>query len=229
MPAKPIPAGTRFTRLIVLRRGEDYLRPNGAHHLTSDCLCDCGKEINAANRHLFSGATKSCGCLLRDINVSLRKTHGQAGKNSATRTYRTWSSVVTRCLDENSHIFKKYGGRGIKLCQGMRSFDGFFSVMGERPLNMSIDRWPNNATGHYSCGRCEECLKNGWLLNVRWATLKQQGRNTRRNVIVTVNGITGCLSELCERFSVNYDRVRQRLKLAWSPEKAFFQPRQGQS
>jgi hypothetical protein len=62
------------------------------------------------------------------------------------------------------------------MCAGWRnSFVSFRHDMGRRPLGKTLDRRDNN--GHYSCGHCVECKKNGWPKNARWATFRQQQAN----------------------------------------------------
>lgn len=58
--------------------------------------------------------------------------------------------------------------------------------------------------------------------NVRWATRKEQQRNKRNNVLVTINGETKCLAEWVESSPVSYETVRKRLKRGWSTENAVF-------
>ena len=58
--------GIRFGRLIVIEfAGQDW---NGHCWFTLwKCKCDCGKEVVVQGNSLQSGATKSCGCLNREI------------------------------------------------------------------------------------------------------------------------------------------------------------------
>lgn len=56
--------------------------------------------------------------------------------------------------------------------------------------------------------------------NCRWITMKQQNRNRRSNRNYKVNGVTRCLSEWCEIYSLKYKLVWKRLKLGWSIEQA---------
>lgn len=71
-----------------------------------------------------------------------------------------------RCQNPNADKFKHYGGRGIRVCDRWQSFENFFADMGHPPTpKHELDRMDNE--GHYEPG------------NVRWATRKQQVRNTR--------------------------------------------------
>lgn len=93
--------------------------------------------------------------------------------------YLAWQSIKFRCLNPNSRSYYQYGGRGIKICQRWRdSFQAFYDDVGPKPSpDYSIDRVNTNL--HYSCGKCEECIANGWIANCRWATRTQQSLNTR--------------------------------------------------
>ena len=59
----------KYGRLIVLRRGEDYLY-RGQKQPRWVCKCACGNEILVRACHLLSGNTQSCGCLRRTRNQS---------------------------------------------------------------------------------------------------------------------------------------------------------------
>jgi hypothetical protein len=56
--------GQKFGRLIVIKRGENYVSPKG--YITSRwwCQCDCGNPelVLVSRNNLKNGATKSCGC-----------------------------------------------------------------------------------------------------------------------------------------------------------------------
>jgi len=76
-----------------------------------------------------------------------------------------------RCCDPEHVAYPNYGGRGITVhVSWIGSFESFFEHVGPRPSpKHSIDRIDND--GNYEPG------------NVRWATAKQQRRNTRRSKI----------------------------------------------
>src|SRR5689334_10528036 len=93
----------------------------------------------------------------------------------------TWSSMVTRCFNQNSGDYKRYGAKGITACDFLRKSPwSIIESIGNRPsLDYSIDRINNS--GSYTCGKCEQCTKNGWVKNIRWATDIEQANNKFRN------------------------------------------------
>jgi hypothetical protein len=134
--------------------------------------------------------------------------HGHALAKGVAPVYSTWSKMVDRCINPNLKEYKRYGGRGISVCERWRVFENFLADMGEKPPGLSIDRIKNG--GNYEPGNC------------RWATPTQQQRNRRDNRIFTVRGITACLEELCDRYGLYHSLVQARIdKLGWSVEDAF--------
>ena len=94
-----------------------------------------------------------------------------------------------RCDNRNNHAWNRYGGRGITVCKHLHVFTNFFALMGTRPSDKhSIDRINND--GNYSCGTCSQCLKNGWPLNVQWATDKEQVSNRSNSRLLAIGGVT---------------------------------------
>lgn len=93
--------------------------------------------------------------------------------------YTSWSGMKSRCINKHNPKYKNYGGRGIKTCKRWRdSFIAFYEDMGKKPdPSLSIDRIDND--GNYSCGKCEECVANGWTSNCQWADKYQQSYNKR--------------------------------------------------
>jgi hypothetical protein len=100
--------------------------------------------------------------------------HGMTGSPE----FVSWSCMITRTTNPKAKSWSNYGGRGISICGRWReSFEAFYQDLGPGPKDTSIDRIDVN--GNYSCGKCEECLSNGWLPNCRWADPVTQGRNKR--------------------------------------------------
>jgi hypothetical protein len=196
--------GEKFGRLVVV----------AFHHRGSRresfwlCECACGQRTVAAWGNLRSGDIKSCGCLHDEVAGDARRTHGK----SKTRTYLIWKTMVKRCSNRNDQKWDRYGGRGIKVCDSWRSsFENFLADMGEAPTGKSIDRYPDN-DGHYEPGNC------------RWATAKQQSRNTSKNLVIEVDGERKPLCDWAVNSPVTAQTISYRLKRGMSPSDAVNQP-----
>ena len=123
--------------------------------------------------------------------------------------YKSWQSMKARCLNKNNPKYKIYGGRGITICKRwLDSFEKFYADMGKRSKGKTLDRRNNN--GNY----CPE--------NCRWASVKEQGRNKRNNVVMTYKGKTLCLVEWAEIIKINPITLRNRLYKGWGVEKVLF-------
>jgi hypothetical protein len=118
--------------------------------------------------------------------------------------------MVKRCYYPDFKCYKDYGGRGIEICKRWLSNKyNFFEDMGDRPgPNYSIDRIDND--GHYSCGKCPECIRRGWPMNVKWADGFEQANKTRKNRNITFNGETKTLSQWIRWSGLNPAAVKMR-------------------
>lgn len=143
------------------------------------CQCNCKQKTRkeVAQRILRSGESQSCGCLRFERCLQAVTKHNMY----KTPEYRAWQHIKDRCLNSKTKGYKNYGGRGIKVCdRWLNSFVDFLSDIGQRPSSkLSVDRKDNN--GHYSCGKCKQCLTNHWNFNCRWATSKEQAENKRNS------------------------------------------------
>lgn len=120
----------------------------------------------------------------------MSEVHGHARRHRWTPEFMAWHSMKSRCLCKTATGYKNYGGRGIRVCsswRGKESFPVFLRDVGKRPSKThSLDRL--NTEGHYSCGYCDECISNGWPMNVKWSTKLEQDNNQRKNVIIEHEG-----------------------------------------
>lgn len=185
------------------------------------CRCDCGTQRNEVRQNgLVKGTSASCGCLNRERSSKKHRTHGQ----SKAVEFSNWWSAIDRCTNEKNGSYPNYGGKGITVCERWRLFENFKSDMPPRPSKLyTIDRI--DSSGHYSCGKCDECKLNGWPHNVRWATMTAQQRNKRTNLLLTYNGETRCVAEWAEITGIHRDTIRKRVRLSgWSHEAALTTP-----
>jgi len=135
-------------------------------------------------------------------------------KNPVRKTHplhNTWSGMRQRCNNPKSHVWKYYGGRGIKVCDRWNGKDGFLNFYSDMVVGwkkgLTIDRHPNGA-GNYEPG------------NVRWATRKEQCRNRRSSHVVTAFGTTATIAEWAEKTGKKAKLISQRIGLGWEPERA---------
>lgn len=128
--------GQRFGRLVAVEATEK--RSSGS--IVWKCLCDCGKECFVQSCHLKSGATKSCGCLVLETQTI----HGMC----YTKIYKIWTSMIQRCDNPKDANYKNYGGRGISVCERWHKFENFYADVGDPPMGMTLDRYPDN-DGNY--------------------------------------------------------------------------------
>jgi len=111
--------------------------------------------------------------------------------------------MIRRCYNEEHVKYASYGGRGIRVCKRwLESFDSFLEDMGVPAADKTLDRRDNN--------------KNYTPSNCRWASRKQQARNTRANRLITIDGETRCLTEWCEIRGIPISTVYARLHAGWS-------------
>lgn len=165
-----------------------------------NCRCDCGGLLQISHAHFVK--LKSCGCLRLQVNPAL--THGM----SNTSEYSIWHGVRKRCLCPTDQAYSRYGGRGVGLCEEWtNSFEAFYKDMGPRPAGKTLDRIDNNK------GYSKE--------NCRWADWKSQHRNKRTNHLLTVDGVTKCITEWSEQTGIRKDTLRRRISVyGWTPEEA---------
>lgn len=62
-------AGQRFGRLVVLEPTREKSRKSSVYWR---CRCDCGNEVEVTRDALLCGATKSCGCLKKEVQEGIR-------------------------------------------------------------------------------------------------------------------------------------------------------------
>ena len=192
--------GKKFGKLTVLHFA--YIKNQKSYWL---CQCKCGNQKIINGAVLSFGLVYSCGCAKKEATA----TH----KKSDTKIYRVFISMKSRCYNPKSKAYKYYGARGIKICdEWLNNFMNFYNwaINNGYKEGLSIDRIDVN--GNYSPDNC------------RWTTNKKQSRNTRRNVFITFNNETHCISEWAEIVGISKEVLKWRLK-KWGTEKALTTPK----
>jgi len=216
--------GAKFGRLLVVER----LRRGNRYTGKVQCLCDCNMEVVCGIDALLSGNTRSCGCLASEVTSKRNRDTAKWKRFSAKypKTYSTWNGMISRCYNQNQKAYPRYGGFGVVVCEFLRKSPwNLKKMIGLRnSTKPSIDRYPIH-DGNYTCGTCKECKRNGWDLNVRWATRREQSLNRGEfNIYLTAFGRTLTRSEWAELSGIGTECVRKRLDRGWSLEKSLTTP-----
>ena len=84
--------GQRFGRLVVLEDNDVRVNASGRTRRYLKCRCDCGNICTIEKSKVLRGATKSCGCLAKEIRSHLgerlKKPVGEAAKNEIFAQYK---------------------------------------------------------------------------------------------------------------------------------------------
>ena len=128
--------------------------------------------------------------------------------------YHVWVAMRARCRNHNTVNYKRYGGRGIRVCKRWERFACFYADMGPRPSSMhSIERSDND--GNY-CKR-----------NCHWATHAEQELNKHNLIFFTCNGRTQSLAEWAQEMGIAYGTVYRRIRRGWPVGQALLTPTGG--
>lgn len=199
--------GRRFGRWLVLSKS-----PRVADSAVWLCRCDCGTTREVKSGALLKGQSNSCGCLSGELAakriVAINRRHGL----SRTRTHGVWCNMKSRCLNPNVAAYRRYGGRGIKVCDRWLDFDNFLADMGECPSSArTIER--RNNDGPYDKENCY------------WADWSTQQNNRSTNRRITFRGETLTLAQWAVRVGIKRTTIARRLDVGWPIEKTLTTPR----
>ena len=175
--------------------------------------CSCGTRFPSPLKPIADGRTKSCGCYSRTKFIKAAAEYNDSGGSTthgqcSTGAYRSWNSMLQRCINPNNSGYYMYGAVGVSVCEEWAVFENFYTDMGPRPDGTSLDRI--DSKGDY----CKE--------NCRWATPKEQANNTSRNRHLTCDGVRRTLSEWADVSGTDRKVISSRLRLGWSIEEAIY-------
>lgn len=168
--------GNLYGRLTVI----GYDSTNRTGKALWRCECNCGNTTVVIGDNLKTGATTSCGCYRKEVEVIASVTHGLTSSNGKkNRLYSIWSDMRKRCNNKNNKEFHNYGGRGIKVSdEWERNYLKFheWAIDNGYSDDLTLDRIEVN--GNYESTNC------------KWSTWSEQGQNKRLSPRNT-SGISG--------------------------------------
>jgi hypothetical protein len=120
--------------------------------------------------------------------------------------------MIDRCHRPHARSYSDYGAKGIRVCDEWRNdfhtYAQFALSHGWKP-ELTIER--TDYRGDYQPDNC--C----------YMTRKEQSRNQSRNINLTIDGETKCLSEWCEILGFNHSTAMSRYRRgATDPQDIFY-------
>ena len=129
--------------------------------------------------------------------------------------YVIWKGFRARVNNPNHVSYCRYGARGLTVDAAFDNYEVFLADVGRRPSPKHWIERKDNEKGYV-------------IGNLTWALPKDQSRNTRRNRMLTIDGVSRSVAEWCELLNLTYSTVQHRIQNGWSDEDALLTPvRQG--
>lgn len=203
--------GKQFGQLMVLAKAQSV-----SGRAAWVCRCACGCEKVVIGQLLRREAVVSCGCQAKKRAREMGRANKRHGMTN-TPEFRTWTALISRCMNPKDYRYKRYGGRGITVCERwLESFENFVKDVGEQPfVGAELDR--KNNDGNYEPKNCH------------WVTSKENNNNRSSNRVINFAGESKTLTEWAEQKQINPATLRVRLEAGWPIEKALNQPVRGKS
>lgn len=173
------------------------LSKNGIHQtrkiITLNAVCDCGNFLIVAAEDFKYGAVRSCGCLQKE-----RQGKQWFGVEPLIPELKTrYRSMVNRCYNSKQKSYKRYGARGVRVCDDwLNSYKSF--------LEWSL-------SNGWKSGLCldKDILGNGLFYSpttCKWVSTTENVRNRSITLRVEYEGEMIPMAELCERFDISYQK-----------------------
>lgn len=141
--------GKKFGNLTVMGFAFESLAGTKYWH----CKCICGKKKTEKEHRLLNNEVRSCG-----YNCRCRKGVTRWKKEDSVykkRLYRTWCAMKARCENETHAAYKRYGGKGVAVCEEWHKYKNFeaWAYSSGYTDEMTIDRIDVN--GNYEPNNCQ--------------------------------------------------------------------------
>lgn len=149
----------------------------------------------------YRNGCKACGYKIEKLGPA---THLQ----SRTRLYSIWAAMKRRCCDPKHCGYKRYGGRGITICDDWLGEYGFVNFARWAKNNgysdeLSLDRINND--GNYEPSNC------------RFVTQVEQGANNSRVHLILVDGEYLSPRQIFDKYGIKRATINYRLRNGLDP------------
>ncbi len=161
------------------------------------CKCECGNLTEIRCDHMFDGRIKSCGCKKYEYIGNAKRIHGK----KHTRIYRIYQNMKNRCYNKNFPEYKRYGARGISICEEwLIDRCAFFDWAFKNGYTdeLTLDRIDVN--GNYEPSNC------------RWITILEQQNNRRTNHFVSYGNKRLTLADWSRELNIPYWKIQKHIK-----------------
>lgn len=184
--------GKRQGNLLI----RDYVRTEKRKGKIWECVCDCGRTVYLTTSNLVSGHATMCPECSREKNRERSRVQLTKHGGAKTRLFSLWIAMLSRCKYTGDTDYIYYGGRGIGVC---KEWENSFVAFKEWAENngykdgLTIDRIDGN---------------KGYLVeNCRWVPMAVQNINKETAHLVTVNGITMCITHWAKAIGVSHSTL----------------------
>lgn len=182
------------------------LEPDG--HGKWLCRCSCG-NLRHIGSYALKNVRKSCGCKKEYYRI---KNNTRKRNPNYKRLYTIWNNMNDRCYDVSSISYRRYGAKGVTVCdEWRRSFYEFqkWAIQNGYAKDLSIDRIDNSLG--YSSDNC------------RWATLIEQANNKSSNKHIDLDGESHTIAEWSRISGTKQGTIYDRLFIrGWNAKDAIY-------
>lgn len=210
-----------MSAILALRRGDKFgfwtllsepKKNPGSKYYTVEAQCKCSLIKTVDVYTLIKGNSRSCqSCALTR--------HGATKQRKRSPEFIAWDNMLQRCYNPKNCNYKRYGARGITVCDRWNpkaggSFENFLADLGPKPdPSYQLDK---------------EAITNSSLAydpdTTRWVSKADNNRHKRNNRLLTCGGITLTVAEWVDLRGLTRSALNNRLARGWSIERALTTP-----